>query len=138
MQWAQLFASVTLVGLLPGATQKVKSAKKAMSARLLVEMDGQAVWLTAFTDVMEILMTKTKLSKDATTDEIAAALLELENITLKIGRLDQSKFGGMSLDRLILMKRDLIKKCGQEIIVMGITYKKAFYKRKITIKETST
>lgn len=67
-----------------GATQKVKSAKKAMSAKLSTDIDGQAVWLTAFTDAVQILMKKANLADSATTDEIAAGLFELENIALKI------------------------------------------------------
>ena len=65
-----------------GATQSVKSATKQISARLSAQIDGEPLWLTAFTDVMLILMKKANVSQDAKSDRIAAALLQLENISL--------------------------------------------------------
>lgn len=65
-------------------TQRVKSATKNMSARLSAQIDGEPLWLTAFADVMLILMKKANVSQDARSDKIAAALLQLENISLKI------------------------------------------------------
>lgn len=67
-----------------GTCQKVKAAERGMSARLCAEIDGKDVWLTAFTDVMNILIKKVNLSSDNTTDELKAGLLELENVNIVI------------------------------------------------------
>ena len=64
--------------------QKVKFAKRGMSARLCAEIDGQDIWLTALTDTMNTLLEKTGLSINSQTDEIAEALLDLQQISIKI------------------------------------------------------
>ena len=53
-------------------------------SRLCAKIQGKEVWLTAFTDVMENLLTKVNLSIDDTSDKIKEALLTIENITLVI------------------------------------------------------
>lgn len=45
-----------------GTCQKLKAADKGMSACLCAEIEGKDVWLTAFTDVMEILIKKLNMS----------------------------------------------------------------------------
>ncbi len=67
-----------------GAGQKVKYAKKAISARLCVELKEEEIWLSAFTDTMMVLLKKANLEEDAKGDDIIAALLNLENIRMKI------------------------------------------------------
>lgn len=67
-----------------GTTQKVKAAEKGMSARLSANIDGKDLWLTAFTSVMEAFLSRMQLSNSSTTDQIAEALLGLENVKLKI------------------------------------------------------
>lgn len=62
----------------------MKAAERGMSARLCAEIDRKDVWLTAFTDVMNILIKKVNLSSDNTTDELKAGLLELENVNIVI------------------------------------------------------
>ena len=66
-----------------GTTQKKKRAEKGMSARLCVKIDDKELWLTALTEVIETLTSAASVSTNATTDEIAAALLGLENTTIK-------------------------------------------------------
>ena len=66
------------------ASQKVKAAKKGISARLCINLDGKQVWLTALTDIMQGLLTKLNLTMDDKSDEIKEALLTLENITFVI------------------------------------------------------
>lgn len=66
------------------ATQKVKSATTNLSTRLSAQVDGEGLWITAFSDEMLVLIKKANVSQDAKSDEIAAALLELENNSLKI------------------------------------------------------
>lgn len=66
-----------------GTCQKVKACEKGMSARLCAEVDGKDIWLTAFTDVMKMLINKVDLSCD-TTDELKQGLLNLENVRLLI------------------------------------------------------
>ena len=67
-----------------GTCQKVKACEKGMSARLCAELDGKDIWLTAFTDVMKILINKVDLSCNNTTDELKQGLLNLENVELLI------------------------------------------------------
>ena len=55
-----------------------------MSARLYTEIDDKDVWLTAFTETMEVLMSKAGLPKDAKSDEIANGLLLIENMKVLI------------------------------------------------------
>ena len=66
-----------------GVSQKVKFAELGMSGRLCAEIDGEDVWLSAYTDVMGSLLAKAKLSQNAKVDEIVSSLLNLENINLK-------------------------------------------------------
>lgn len=66
-----------------GISQRVKHAKKALSARICIELDGKDLWLSAFTDVMTTLMSKAGIQQDATVDEITNALLCMEDIPLK-------------------------------------------------------
>ena len=68
-----------------GVCQRVKAAKKGTTARLCFQIEWKAeVWLTAFTDVMENLLAKARLSINDTSDKIQEALLTMENITLVI------------------------------------------------------
>ena len=60
-----------------GAGQKVKYAKKAMSACLCVELEEEEVWLSSFTDTMMVLLEKANLKEGAKVDDIVAALLNL-------------------------------------------------------------
>ena len=53
-----------------------------MSARLYTEIDDKDVWLTAFTETMEVLIRC--LPKDAKSDEIANGLLLIENMKVLI------------------------------------------------------
>ena len=57
-----------------------------MSERLSANIDGKDLWLTAFSSVMEAFLSKMQLSNSSTTltDQIAEALLGLENVKLKI------------------------------------------------------
>ena len=55
-----------------------------MSAHLCAQIDGKDVWLTAFTDVMKMLINKVDLSCNNTTDELKEGLLNLENVKLLI------------------------------------------------------
>ena len=55
-----------------------------MSARLSANIDWKDLWLTAFTNVMEAFLSRMQLSNSSTTDQIAEALLGLENVQLKI------------------------------------------------------
>lgn len=57
-----------------GTVQKVKLTKQGRSARLYAEINVN----------VETLLSKTGLSIDSKTDEIAEALLGLQNINLKI------------------------------------------------------
>lgn len=66
-----------------GTCQKVKACETGMSARLCAEVDGKDIWLTAFTDIMKMLINKVDLSCD-TTDELKQGLLNLENVRLLI------------------------------------------------------
>ena len=67
-----------------GTSQKVKAAENGMSARLCAEIDGKDCWLTALTDVIEILLSRISLTRDSNTDQIAERLLQIENIKMKI------------------------------------------------------
>ena len=67
-----------------GTSQKVKAAENGMSARLCAEMDGKDCWLTALTEVIEILSSRISLTRDSNTDQIAKRLLQIENIKMKI------------------------------------------------------
>lgn len=67
-----------------GSCQKVKECEKGMSVRLCAELDVKDIWLTAFTDVMTILINKVDLSCNNTTDELKQGLLNLENVELLI------------------------------------------------------
>ena len=69
-----------------GTTQKVKAAEKGMSVHLSTNIDGKDLWLTAFTRVMETFLSRMQLSNSSTTDDdqIAEALLGLENVKLKM------------------------------------------------------
>ena len=67
-----------------GVSQKVKSCKRAMSARVCAEVDSEHVWFSAFTDVMETFLSKKGLEKHAKCDEIVSALLRFEHIRLKV------------------------------------------------------
>ena len=67
-----------------GTCQKVKACEKGMSAHLCAQIDGKDVWLTAFTDVMKMLINKVDLSCNNTTDELKEGLLNLENVKLLI------------------------------------------------------
>ena len=67
-----------------GTSQKVKNAKKVLSGRMCIELDGEDMWLSAFTDVMQSLMLKAGLDKSASVDKIINALLTLQNIPIKI------------------------------------------------------
>ena len=62
----------------------MKAAEKGMSARLSANIDWKDLWLTAFTNVMEAFLSRMQLSNSSTTDQIAEALLGLENVQLKI------------------------------------------------------
>ena len=55
-----------------------------MSARLCAEIDGKDCWLTALTDVIEILLSRISLTRDSNTDQTAERLLQIENIKMKI------------------------------------------------------
>ena len=57
-----------------------------MSERLSANIDGKDLWLTAFSSVMEAFLSRMQLSNSSTTltDQIAEALLGLENVKLKI------------------------------------------------------
>ena len=59
---------------------------KTMSERLSANIDGKDFWLTAFSSVMEAFLPRMHLSYSSTTltDQIAEALLGLENVKLKI------------------------------------------------------
>ena len=65
-----------------GTCQKVKACEKGMSAHLCAQIDGKDIWLTAFTDVMKMLINKVDLSCNNTTDELKEGLLNLENVKL--------------------------------------------------------
>ena len=67
-----------------GTTQKGKAAEKGMCARLSANIDGKDLWLTAFTSVMETFLSRIQLCNSSTTDQIAEALLGLENVKLKM------------------------------------------------------
>ena len=67
-----------------GTCQKVKACEKGVSARLCAEVDGKDIWLTAFTEVMKMLINKVDLSCNNTTDELKQGLLNLENTKLLI------------------------------------------------------
>ena len=67
-----------------GTSQKVKAAENGMSARLCAEIDGKDCWLTALTDVIEILLSRISLTRDSNTDQTAERLLQIENIKMKI------------------------------------------------------
>ena len=67
-----------------GNCQKVKACEKGMSAHLCAQIDGKDVWLTAFTDVMKMLINKVDLSCNNTTDELKEGLLNPENVKLLI------------------------------------------------------
>ena len=58
-------------------------AKKALSVRICIELDGKDLWLWAFTDVMTTLMSKEGIRQDARVDEITNTLLCMEDIPLK-------------------------------------------------------
>ena len=60
-----------------------RHAKKALSARTCIELDGKDLWLWEFTDVMTTLMSKAGIQQDATVDEITNTLLCMEDIPLK-------------------------------------------------------
>ena len=64
-------------------SQKLKYAKKALSARICVEIDGNDLWLSAFTDVMITLMSKAGIEEDATVDEITNAMMCMEDILIR-------------------------------------------------------
>lgn len=66
-----------------GTTQKLKFAKKAMTARICAIINGKDVWLSAFTDIMEKLLKYAGLGNDAKIDDITTAFLGLENVSLK-------------------------------------------------------
>ena len=66
-----------------GATQKTKASKKAMSARLCADVDGNEVWFTAFTDVLQSLLNN-KEESDLKSDQISEALLSVENVTMLV------------------------------------------------------
>ena len=66
------------------ATQKTKSSKKAMSARLFAYVDGTETWFTAFTDVLQCLLNENKEDTPLTSDHISEALLSVENITMLV------------------------------------------------------
>ena len=66
-----------------GSTQKTKSCKKAMSARLCANVDNSKTWFTAFTDVLKNLLNQDKES-NLTSDQISEALLSIENITMPV------------------------------------------------------
>ena len=59
-----------------GATQKTKSSKKAMSARLCADVGGTETWFTAFTDVLQSLTNNNKES-NLTSDQISEGLLSV-------------------------------------------------------------
>ena len=61
----------------------LKRSKHVKRACLHV-YDGKDIWLTAFTDVMKILINKVDLSCNNTTDELKQGLLNLENVELLI------------------------------------------------------
>lgn len=61
-------------------TQKLKAAEKGMSVHLSANIDGKDLWLTAFTSVMDTFLLRMQLSNNSTTDQIAEALLQLENV----------------------------------------------------------
>ena len=65
-------------------TQKTKSSKKAMSARLCADVDGTETWFTAFTDQLQCLLNKKKEDTPLTSDQISEALLSVENITILV------------------------------------------------------
>jgi len=67
-----------------GTRPKFKACEKGISARLCAELDGKGIWLTAFTDVMKMLINKVDLSCNNTTDELKQGLLNLENVKLLI------------------------------------------------------
>lgn len=64
----------------------MKAAKKErkLSAQLSANIDGKDLWLTAFTNVIETFLSRVQVSHNSTTDQIAEALLGLENVKLKI------------------------------------------------------
>ena len=66
-----------------GATQKTKSCKKAMSARLCAKVDNSETWFTAFTDVLQNLLNQDK-ETNLTSDQISEALLSIENVTMLV------------------------------------------------------
>ena len=43
-----------------GTCQEVKECEKGISGRLCAELDGKDIWLTAFTDIMKMLIHKLK------------------------------------------------------------------------------
>lgn len=67
-----------------GTCQKVEACEKGMSAHLCAQIDGKDIWLTAFTNVMKMLINKVDLSCNNTTDELKEGLLNLENVKLLI------------------------------------------------------
>ena len=65
-------------------SQKVRAAKKGISARLCIELNGKQVWLTALTEVMQALLSRLDMTIDDKSDDIKEALLSLENIILVV------------------------------------------------------
>ena len=55
-----------------------------MSARLCAELDGKDIWLTAFTDVMKMLINEVDQSCNNAIDELKQGLLNLENVKVLI------------------------------------------------------
>ena len=64
----------------------MKAAKKErkLSAQLSPNIDGKDLGLTAFTNVIESFLSRMQVSQHSTTDQIAEALLGLENVKLKL------------------------------------------------------
>ena len=65
-------------------SQKVRAAKKGISARLCIELNGKQVWLTALTEVMQALLLRLDMTINDKSDDIKEDLLSLENIILVV------------------------------------------------------
>ena len=66
-----------------GTTQRVKLGEKEMSAGLRLLDNGENLWFTALSKEMQKLTLEAGAPENATTDHIAAALLQLQNIKNK-------------------------------------------------------
>ena len=59
------------------------AGKKACRARVCVEIDEKDIWLTAFTNIMHVLLQKSNVSSDASINQMKEAILQLQDINLQ-------------------------------------------------------